>query len=309
MSTPSASVAQPQPSAESQYESAHALVNSPEYRDATARDKQEMLWTFLSQFPYPALPRPHTSGLANMRRVASRKLLRTPFITDDDVRPPRTKTFHSFGTVAKVRFAADGEHPFTGIFASGASGFIRASLATGMPTYSPAAAFKFLIDGPLPSENLVLLASTDTQASRDFFERAPTNRTIEPVVFPNTMQVALMKRWLSPISRPISMQRLEHLAEISSDGSRVPDAVAPELIFFYAPDDVHNDPASDEDFRTILTKIPPGTLLYRVYATSAQSQERIYVGTITSESHFVASEFGDRVLAFKHAWGSPDPPA
>jgi hypothetical protein len=309
VSTPSVSGTESEPTAEAQYETALALVNSPAYRKAAARDKQEMLWTCVSRFPYRALPRPHTSNVANMRRLASRKLLRTPFIADDDVRSPRTKTFHSFGTVAKVRFAAEVEHPFTGIFASGAAGLMRASLATGMPTYSPAASFKFLIDGPLPSQNLVLLASTDTQASRDFFERAPTNRTVEAVIFPNTMMVALLKRWLGPISHPINMQRLEHLAEIASDGSTVANPVAPEVVFLYAPDDVHNDPASGEDFRTILGRIQPGTLLYRVYATSPPSQPRIHIGSIITESPFVASEFGDRILAFKHAWGSPDEPA
>ena len=294
--------------AESQYQAALAVVRSPAFRDATAPDKQEMLWNFISGSPYRVLPPPHTSSFGGMRRLASRKLLRSAWL-DDDVRPPRTKTFHAFGTVAKVRFAAAGEHPFTGIFASGAVGFMRASLASGMPKYSPAAAFKFLIDGPRPSENLLLLPSFDMQTSRDFFERAPTNRTIPPVVFPNTIVVPLMQRWTTSISHPTEIQRLDHLAEISSDGSRVGDAVAPELIFLYASDDVHNDPATDEDFRTILARIPPGTLLYRVYARTPPSETQIHVGSITTESSFVASEFGDRILALKHAWGSPDPPA
>jgi hypothetical protein len=172
-----------QATAESQYQDALAAVRSPAFRDATARDKQEMLWALISRFPYRELPAPHTSSFGGMRRLASRKLLRSAWL-DDDVRPPRTKTFHAFGTVAKVRFAADGEHPFTGLFTSGAAGFMRASLANGMPKYSPAAAFKFLIDGPRSSENLLLLPAFDMQPSRDFFERAPTNRTIPPAVFP-----------------------------------------------------------------------------------------------------------------------------
>jgi hypothetical protein len=77
----------------------------------------------------------------------------------------------------------------------------------------------------------------------------------------------------------------------------------------HAADEVHNDPATEEDFRTILARIPPDTLLYRVYARTARSEAQIHVGSVTTESSFVASEFGDRVLAFKHAWGSPDTPA
>ena len=30
--------------------------------------------------------------------------------------------------------------------------------------------------------------------------------------------------------------------------------------------------------------------------------EKVYIGSITLESQFVASEFGDRILAFQHAW-------
>ena len=141
-----------------------------------------------------------------MYQLSSRAFLRKAFVQDDDVRPPRTKAFHTHGTVATMRFVADGEHPFTGIFATGAVGFVRASLAVGMPNYSPAAALKFLLDGPHPSENLMLHQSLDKQASRDFFERAPTNHTLAPTTFPNTLMLPLLRLWLSPISHPIELQ-------------------------------------------------------------------------------------------------------
>ena len=44
--------------------------------------------------------------------------------------------------------------------------------------------FKFLLDGPHPSQNLLVHQSLDKQASRDFFERAPTNHTLEPGTLP-----------------------------------------------------------------------------------------------------------------------------
>jgi hypothetical protein len=178
-----------------------------------------------------------------------------------------------------------------------------------MPKYSPAAAFKFLIDGSHPSENLLLHQSLDIQASRDFFERAPTNQTLLPVLFPNTLMVKFLRYWLSPISSPIDIQRLDHLAEVTSDGTAVQQAVAPELVYFYGAEEVRNDPASTEDFRSILAAIPAGSLLYRVYGRVSRSTKQVYIGSITTESTFVASEFGDRILAFKHAWGSKDPPA
>ena len=245
-----------------------------------------------------------TTSLQLVSRLVNRAFLRRAFVQDDDVRPPRTKAFHAYGTVAKMRYVADGKHPFTGIFATGGVGFVRASLAVGMPNYSPAVALKFLLDGPHPSRNLLLHQSLDMQASRDFFERAATNRTLRPITFPNTLMEPLLRFWLSPISSPIEMQRLDHLAAVGNDGSLLKRGATPEVIFLYGTDEVRNDPASTEDFRSLLADIPPGSLIYRMFGKATQSAKQIYIGSITIESAFVASEFGDRILAFRHAWGS-----
>ena len=193
------------------------------------------------------------------------------------MRPPRAKAFHTYGTVGKMRFEADGEHPFTGIFETGAVGFVRASLAVGMPNYSPAAAFKFLIDGPHPSQNLLVHQSLDKQASRDFFERAPTNHTLTPGVFPNTAHVAAPEVLALAISSPIELQRLDHLAVTTNDGTAIEHPCAPELVYLYGTDEVRNDPASAADFREILAEIPAETPLYRMYGkASAKDREGVH---------------------------------
>ena len=296
-------------SAEKQYEAALKAVASDAFLNASGRQKQETLWNFISGFPYEQLPSMRTTSFQLIQRLASRAFLRKAFVQDDDVRPPRTKAFHTHGTVAKIRFVADGKHPFTGIFATGGVGFVRASLAVGMPNYSPAASLKFLLDGPHPSENMMLHQSLDTQASRDFFERAPTNQTLAPTTFPNTLMLPLMRLWLSPISSPIEMQLLDHLAAVTNSGAVVNRACSPELVYLYGADEVRNDPASNEDFRSLLAKIPSGSLLYRMYGKASRTAQQIYIGSVTLESGFVASEFGDCILAFRHAWGSKRPGA
>ena len=55
-------------------------------------------------------------------------------------------------------------------------------------------------------------------------------------------------------------------------------------------------------FGHCLADIPPGSLLYRMYGKATRNAKKIYIGSITTESAFVASEFGDRILAFRHAW-------
>ncbi len=289
-------------SAHEQYKAALTRVTSPEFRSASARQKQDTLWELIASSPYESLPSAAVTNSQTMRRLAKRAFLRQAFEQDADVRPPRAKAFHTFGTVAKMRFEADGEHPFTGIFETGAVGFVRASLAVGMPNYSPAAAFKFLLDGPHPSQNLLVHQSLDKQASRDFFERAPTNHTLAPDTFPNTLMLPLLRFWLSRISSPIELQRLDHLAVITNDGTEVEQACAPELVYLYGTDEVRNDPASTADFRSILAEIPAGTPLYRMYGKASPSAGKVYIGLITLESPFVASAFGDHTLAFQHAW-------
>ena len=291
------------PSAEEQYQAALHAVTAEEFRSAPARKKQETLWHFISRVPYEELPSLRISNFTTMRRLRSRAFLRKAW-QDDDVRPPRTKAFHTYGTVAKMRFVADGEHDFTGIFATGGVGVVRASLAVGMPNYSPAAAIKVLLDGPHPSENLLLHQSLDKQASRDFFERAPTNHTLKPSAFPNTLSMPLLRFWLSPISSPIEMQRLDHLGGVTCDGTAVDHAHAPEQVYLYGAERVHNDPASTDDFRSILAGIPPESRLYRMYGKESQSAAPVYIGSVIAESGFVTSEFGDRILAFQHASGS-----
>ena len=111
----------------------------------------------------------------------------------------------------------------------------------------------------------------------------------------------LLRLWLSSISNPIELQRLDHLAAVTNNGTVVERTKAPEVVYLYAADDVHNDPASTEDFRSLLGHIPTGSLLYRMYGRADRTARQIYIGSITTESAFVASEFGDRIVAFRHA--------
>jgi len=94
------------------------------------------------------------------------------------------------------------------------------------------------------------------------------------------------------------------LAEVTSDGASVERACAPELVYLYGADEVRNDPASTDDFRSILAAIPSESMLYRVYGETDRNAEKVYIGSVTLESPFVASEFGDCVLAFQHAMPS-----
>ena len=57
-------------------------------------------------------------------------------------------------------------------------------------------------------------------------------------------------------------------------------------------------------FRSLLANIPPGSLLYQICGKATQNAKQIYIGSITTESALVTSAFGDRILAFQHAWNA-----
>ena len=59
----------------------------------------------------------------------------------------------------------------------------------------------------------------------------------------------------------------------------------------------HPPPTFDRSSRTF----HPGRSLYRMYGKARPDAKQVYIGSVILESGFVASEFGDRILAFRHA--------
>jgi hypothetical protein len=284
-----------------EYERLLPLIRSDEWATASAAYKRDVLWEAMTSNPYAELPKMRVRRIMTWIRLANLGRLAKAFHVEDDIRPPRTKAFHPWGTVAKVRFDAADGHPYTGLLQSGALAFARLSLARDDRSYSPSAAFKFFVDSR-PNEHVVLDQSVDEQTSRDFFERAPTNITLWPQRGTLKYQWIVMNWWLGRIADPLH-QYLDNLASVTADGRTVEQPRAPYRISFYCPPELHNPPDAKSDFRVDIAKIPAGSVLYHVYATASPDEEDpIKVGTITTETPFVASPFADRVLAMRHSY-------
>ena len=90
----------------------------------------------------------------------------------------RNKTIHSKGNVGKVQWVDMGDHPYTGIFKGGDSGYVRLSSAapvdTKTPNMKPGMGVKFLRDG-VDSANFVAMYGVDGQDSLNFFEHDWSN--------------------------------------------------------------------------------------------------------------------------------------
>jgi hypothetical protein len=287
-----------------EYRDAVETLTSAGYRAVTAAAKRDLLWEAVSRNPYATLPPTRFSMLQMVSDLLNRRELRRAFEVEDDIRPPRAKLFHPFGTVAKVRFEPEPGHPFTGLFATGGPGLARLSVALDQTNYSPSAAFKVFVDGQ-PSQNILLDQALERQSSGDFFERAPTNITIEPTIPPLSRIWPVVKWWLSAIAPPMH-QYLDSVAARAGDGTSVLGPVAPHRVLFIAPPELREDPADRTDFREKLARIPAGTILYRMYGmTSSDDVDKTLVWTVRTESAFVASSFGDHILSLRHAWPPP----
>ena len=92
----------------------------------------------------------------------------------------RTKGIHRQGTIGHVNWVSTGDHPYTGIFADGATeAFLRYSqtnnLYEGSSGLQPSLALKVLLDGK-NSINIVALSDKIASDSWNFFEKPMSNR-------------------------------------------------------------------------------------------------------------------------------------
>lgn len=265
------------------------------YEAGSPASKQAAVWREARALPYGELPRLGSRGVGESvwDSISALRLglLDKTFAQASDIRPPRTKIFHPFGSVAQVGYEARPGHRFTGLFATGGAGLARLSLATDAETFIPGIALKLFVAGK-PSVNIHAIPSFEPQESKDFFLRAPSNEIPPPTAVAIKLFSKLASRIADPLHRPV-----DHVAAVKPDGSVVESPVAPHRIHF-RPAGVHFPANSTKDFRELLATIPVGTVIYAVHAETPQGE--VHIGDVRLLSPLVASEWGDRVLHFKH---------
>lgn len=268
-----------------------AVPAGPAHEAGSPAAKQAAVWRESSAVPYGVLPALGSKGVGenfwDTLAALRIRLLDKTFSDASDVRPARTKIFHPFGSVATVAYESVPGHSYTGLFASGGEGLARLSLATDADNYIPGIALKLFVQGK-PSVNIHAIPSFEPQTSRDFFARAPSNIIPEPTAFAIKLFSKIAVKVADPLRRPV-----DHVAAVNQDGSAVASPRAPRQLFFRAAE-VHFPADSKADFRDLLATIPPGTVIYAVYAGD------VHIGNVRTRSRLVASEWGDRVLHFKH---------
>src|SRR5262249_44275427 len=142
------------------------------------------------------------------------------------VRPASPKLFHPFGVAAKVTFEAV-PSAYTGLFASGAPGILRLSLANPPKAgFVPGAALKLFVDGQ-PSENVQAIHGLSGEKDQSFF-----GPTLSNTIAPPTNAIAKGLAWVShfvadPLHRPV-----DNLAKVDAHGQPVSAPAAPRTLEF-----------------------------------------------------------------------------
>ena len=278
---------------------------------ATAAEQQENLWNNISDSRYAELPPFSNPGFWDLWKLTSSRFLAGAFINDgDEMEDGRIKVIHRFGVAAKVNWVARGDHPYTGIFASGAEhGIMRLSLATppSSTSLTPGFGLKLLIDHQ-DSVNIMAMNALTGQDDPNVFAKSFSNSLPKPT---GNLALLLVDHFFTGALAVASIMNgnslhlpVQHFAERDQFGAVYVTSQAPAQLIFEpttAAQSLMSGASSIEDFRLDLQDRGTGIHLYRVYALETkETNARRYIGDIYQSSDWIASEYGDKELFFRH---------
>jgi hypothetical protein len=287
---------------------AAAFGSLPENFDRlTGREKQTFLFSqriVATEYDQtPSLSLGFLYDLVKGDTFTSRQLAQTLTHVSDELPAQRRnlKVIHTFGTVAMFDFEPDQGSPYTGIFRGG-SGLLRFSYA-GPPHLIgnvPGLGLKFFVDGH-PSENLVVMNKLNSQGRyTSVFQENFSNILPEPTGLIMTTIQALFEAVVGKGNG--FHQGLSQLSHIDQQGTLEPKPKTPYRLVFKPTHLDGISARSRNDFRKDLASVPEGTAIYEVYAAeTGEGVANLKIGRVVTRSRFVASDYGDHYLFFKHS--------
>jgi hypothetical protein len=253
---------------------------------------------------------------AAIHSIAHGLLRNTITRVGDELETPGHKLFHTYGTTAKVLFTPSTDTPYSGLFREVCVGLLRFSYAGPVVGVGivPGLGLKLFVDGDHPSENAVMMRMLDPQSEHSVFEHPFTNILPDPA-FTNLTMREVKSRFETVVTEGHGLQQpVLNFARVTGSGQPVSDDIrAPYRVILIPTADARRLSDPDQDFREDLARnVPSGTTIYEVHAldqsqdTSTEPLEDLLrrstrIGTLTTESEFIASAYGDYRLFFKHS--------
>jgi hypothetical protein len=270
-------------------------------------------------------------GKSALESISKGLLGQTLTRDSDELEVPKPKLFHTYGTTAKVVFAPQQGTRYTGLFSQKAHGLARFSYAGPVSGIGvvPGLGFKFPIDGERSSENMVAMRMLDRQQSamhlfsthsqNSVFQNIFTNILPLPSFLNVTMRI-VKERFETVVTDGRGLhQPVDNLARVLPNGQAIPpeQVLAPYRVMFRPTSEARRLSDPTIDFRDDLARnIPQGTAIYDVLALDEREEialgeqgvtsvedladKAALIGTLVTESEFIASKYGDYRLFLKH---------
>lgn len=300
-----------------------------DYESKTAAEKQAILWGNIAETAYPSACRPDGGfGFIGKSILSLIKggLDQTWRLTSDEMPEGRVKFLRPFGTAATFEMETLASSPYSGVLKGSEKvlGVMRFSNvgAEDKSGFVPGVAFKFLVDGK-PSGNTMAMWSmlpqkVEGKDDRNFFKFPMRNwfpsvseqMKLDHVRLPPLkIQITQLVFEQSFGNKPNRME-VDELAKFEPSGVEVPAAARkyPRNLDFKPTqaltamykDALARDPKAD--YRDVLKKIEPGTVMYDVVAYEDDGySQAVPVGTLKLTSKILPSAWADYRLFFKHS--------
>lgn len=284
------------------------------YESLSACEKQDILWQKIQATTYTDFPPYRMFGLIQLLSMSQQEVSMKEKNKSDFAPQGWKKYLHGRGSIAKVKIVPR-DSQYTGIFQGADCSLLRLSLTYKTTTSRPVApglALKVLRDG-VYSANISALVSLDGQGKNFNFFKYPMSNIV-PIG--KDFGQKLVHRIFRKVSAyPEELLALD-MARIDAHGAVLKEVIAPRQIFF-VPGPSLKFSTNEHDVRDDFSKILDNTVIYQIYLVpekyrnfnyahytaennSLFLKESQHVADIVTTSNFLASEFGDDGIFFRH---------
>lgn len=283
------------------------------YDTLSGCEKQEILWEKVVASTHKELPAYSKFGAIQLLKMSFQEIGLKGSLHSDFAPKDWIKYIHRRGAIVKTKLVPR-SGVYTGIFQGADCGLLRLSLTynpNGSKAVAPGIAFKILRDGT-HSANISALVSLEGQ-DRDFnFFKNPLSNVV-PIS--SKFGQKLVHNLFGKVTSYPEELEVSDMAMIDAKGEKAKEVKTPRQLFFVPAGPSFS--SEDHDVREDFLSIPEGTTVYKLYALSAKYknfdysnyklddvakfiQDSEHVADIVTTSEFVASEFGDEGIFFRH---------
>jgi hypothetical protein len=233
----------------------------------------------------------------------------------DEMKRRIKKTTHTQGVVAHIAWESTGDHPYTGMYASGTDhAVLRFSETTNLHENStgllPSMAIKFLRDG-VKSDNLFAMPQFTSTDSWNFFKMPMRNRVQGFTMEDNPVEYqTIQKKLIEGSPRPFGTA-IGHVGMHNLDGTALEQEFVnvPYELWYTSPFQFSDEPEMVDGeqvmFYDQLKTIPVGATILEVWGITAPlsdefESEKIKIADVKLLSPLITSTFADTRLYFQH---------